>query len=668
LQIQNPSSSTTYATLGNTAIAVGSGVSFAPTVGSSAPTSVINAGSAAVTGGGASVTLNAGSSLDMRDNALGTFNIIEGATFASAGLTVAATANLYFNIGSVSPVAGVYGGADKITVIKNASIASGATINLSTVTGATGIATGIIPLITTGGGFTGTGSNNFTLANSTITLSSGWGSKTYNLTLSGTQDTTTQTALLVNVNAPITAYWSGAVDGNWSTNNTGGVTNWRTDAISNVDTQAAPGATTSVFFDTTAPAAAFLTTNNLTAATSIAGLTFTSAATGAVTIGNNGSNANTLTIGAGGITHSSGAGTDTLSTSVILGSSQTWTNNSTNALAVNGSTITGAGMNLTVAGSGTTNVGAAIQTGSGTVTKQDAGTLVFTATNTYTGATTVSGGNLQVGTGGTGSAASSAVSVSSASSSTTMVSGVSGAPVTGGTVLSVSQLAAATLSGTGSVGAVTLGSLSMVGVLSPGETGGATPGTLTLTGALTVNSGSQIQLGITSSSSNAYSLDSGWDPSMIAANYLNLHATAGSGGVPDSIYTQWNTVSGIYSSLHLTGQSLNLGASVGSTPTVLVQTAGTATMGQGDIFKLMDWSSISSGTAGIMGTPSGSSAFTAANDLVLPVLGSGLTWDTSAFASYGVVVIVPEPARMALLILGLATLFLRRRRRLGSVA
>ena len=84
----------------------------------------------------------------------------------------------------------------------------------------------------------------------------------------------------MTVNAPTNAYWSGAVDGNWNTNGTGGVTNWRTDATSNIDTQATPTSATNVFFYTTTPAAANLT-NNLAAPFSIARLTFTSAATNA---------------------------------------------------------------------------------------------------------------------------------------------------------------------------------------------------------------------------------------------------------------------------------------------------------------------------------------------------------------------------------------------------
>ena len=92
----------------------------------------------------------------------------------------------------------------------------------------------MIPLIESGGGFTGAGTNNFTLNTTSITI----GPKTYNFTLSGTQDTATQTALNVSVATPPAAVWSGAVDGtNWNTGAVNGVTNWRTDVSSNIDTR-----------------------------------------------------------------------------------------------------------------------------------------------------------------------------------------------------------------------------------------------------------------------------------------------------------------------------------------------------------------------------------------------------------------------------------------------
>lgn len=59
-----------------------------------------------------------------------------------------------------------------------------------------------------------------------------------------------------------------------------------------------------------------------------------------------------------------------------------------------GAAITGVNRNLTMSGAGNITVNDAIETGTGTLTKEGAGTLTLSATNSYTGATTVSGGTL----------------------------------------------------------------------------------------------------------------------------------------------------------------------------------------------------------------------------------------------------------------------------------
>ncbi|MFZ9434258.1 MAG: filamentous hemagglutinin N-terminal domain-containing protein, partial [Burkholderiaceae bacterium] len=67
----------------------------------------------------------------------------------------------------------------------------------------------------------------------------------------------------------------------------------------------------------------------------------------------------------------------------------------------NTGTITGAGFNLTLGGAATgSSIAGIIGTGTGSVTKQDAGTWTLTGSNTYTGGTNFNGGNLVAGSNG----------------------------------------------------------------------------------------------------------------------------------------------------------------------------------------------------------------------------------------------------------------------------
>ena len=289
----------------------------------------------------------------------------------------------------------------------------------------------------------------------------------------------------------------------------------------------------------------------------------------------------------------------------------------------NGSFI---GLDTTNAAGGSFTYGGSIaDTNSGANTvglkKLGANTLVLTETSTYSGTTSVAAGTLQVGDGSTGA-------------------------LIGSGIVTVSTTA--TLSGSGSIAGATV--ITSGAFLAPGV--GATDTsnqTLTFTAAGTavnVNDGGQIQLGLTSSSQ----VDSAFDLSGSALSYLNTH-----GGATGTAYTTIWDQSGNYDSIQLTNGTFTLGTTAGGTIKVV---NNSATLGVGSIFKLLDWTTV--GTADSL---AGSGTFTLADlDLAAVALGSGLSWDTSALTTYGVIVIVPEPSRILLLMLGLSSFALRRRR------
>ena len=125
-------------------------------------------------------------------------------------------------------------------------------------------------------------------------------------------------------------------------------------------------------------------TGGTTTAASMAFNTFT----GTYTIG---TASQTLAVNGGGITLNAGAGAVTIQNSPItLGAAQTWTNNSASLLTVS-SGITNGGNLLTVAGSGNSTLAGAIA-GLGGLTKSGNGTLTLSASNSYSGSTTVNGG------------------------------------------------------------------------------------------------------------------------------------------------------------------------------------------------------------------------------------------------------------------------------------
>jgi len=97
-----------------------------------------------------------------------------------------------------------------------------------------------------------------------------------------------------------------------------------------------------------------------------------------------------------GITINAGAGATTIVSPVTLGGAQTWLNNSTGTLTVGTAALANGGNLLTIDGTGSTFLTAAIS-GLGGITKNGSGYLRLQSTaNTYSGTTTINGGTVLV--------------------------------------------------------------------------------------------------------------------------------------------------------------------------------------------------------------------------------------------------------------------------------
>ncbi|MBU6303342.1 MAG: autotransporter-associated beta strand repeat-containing protein [Verrucomicrobia bacterium] len=259
-------------------------------------------------------------------------------------------------------------------------------------------------------------------------------------------------------------YWTGAQPtDSWTQLGGGGSTsNWSTNQAGTIDAGATPGNITVIFSANNAGAAAINTT--LDQAYSIAGLQFigNSPATGNVSIAP-GAGMGTLTLGSGGIDILTGASSTStaISAPVILGANQAWG-------------VADSGQTLTVSGA---------VSGSSSLTKSGAGTLVLSGANTgFSGAVAINGGILSIG-------ASNHLGDASASNTLSLAGGTlrnTGSSVTLGTNRTV-----ALGSGGGTLEVTTGNSLTVDGLVSGSTTLTKTgAGTLVLGGANTGFSGS----------------------------------------------------------------------------------------------------------------------------------------------------------------------------------
>jgi fibronectin-binding autotransporter adhesin len=258
----------------------------------------------------------------------------------------------------------------------------------------------------------------------------------------------------------------------------------------------------------------------------------------------------------------------------------------------------------------------------GDLTKTTTGTLSLIGTNSYSGATVVTGGSLEVrGTTGTG-----AVTVQ-----------------TGGTVF-----------GTGVVQGTTF-TLDAGATLRPGDSvADSSHGTLTFTPASASGSTSSLQGNIILGLTGATLTDASYGGNVLGSAGYNAWADAISGAGNHDRLVFNDPASG-------SGYNLDILTTSGSLQIV----ADNFTPEQGMAFNLLDWGSLV--TADFTGFTF-DSGYLIGNgdegaDLDLPDLtGLGLAWDFSRFTASGVIVIVPEPSRALLLMLGFGMGMFRRRR------
>lgn len=313
-----------------------------------------------------------------------------------------------------------------------------------------------------------------------------------------------------------------------------------------------------------------------------------------------------------------------------LSASATMTLDSKRGIALGDAAGSGTG-NIDVASGATLTYGGTVaNNGSGAddLEKTGAGTLKFTAVNTYTGNTTISAGTLTLDVGG---AIDSSQRITVVAGATYNVS-----TVTGGYQLKAGQ----TLEGGGNVtGSTTINSGA---ILAPGTGVNHAAEKLTFSADLNLAAGSTLKMEIST-------------PTFTSTDNFGGNAVGTSG------YDA-------YIAAHASGQGEHDQISVGGTLTqatgAQIQViASNFTPANGEIFNLLDWTTAFSASTNL-GNLQRDGSSDGSSDLDLPdISGTGLFWDLSHFADLGVIVVVaPEPGRACLLFIAALGFIFRRRR------
>ncbi len=465
--------------LNDTAITVGSSGTFAAKPGS---------GAVSIGASNASLNLNPGANFSMHDGAIGTATIngVAATNVVTFGGTTGAgsATNLTFDLSTT-------GAADEL-IIPNGNIAyAGSPVNdISLVKVGTGSTSTLhnIPLIYAPNSSNGIIPTDFTIPNGAISLNG----VLYTASLSTESGPTTPGDYLylnLTATAAASSYFKGSGgNGSWATPN-----NFATDHTGTTLQSAVPTGANVVL---TADSATNFALETLDASYGINSLTFTGTntsaagqaigvyagtggfltlnAVGSFNVTSGASSPVTSSYAAGiGLVVQAGSGSNIINAPILLGSSQTWENDSAaGALAVNGN-ITDGGLSCSL-------------------TKTGVGTLVLGGTNTYSGGTFVAAGTLQLASGAASALpASGTLTVNGGTfdlnGNSESIAALSDGGVTTGTITSSAGTPTLTLNGASPVGF-----------------GGAVKGSLSLTlsgGATVTLSGANTYTGLTSVSS-----------------------------------------------------------------------------------------------------------------------------------------------------------------------
>ena len=243
------------------------------------------------------------------------------------------------------------------------------------------------------------------------------------------------------------------------------------------------------------------------------------------------------------------------------------------------------------------------------VTKAGNGWATMSVNNSYTGATTVTGGILQVGRNGIGT---------------------TGAATAAGLTANVGT----TIAGTG----IIQGNSTINGSLRPGDEAGGVMGTLLVNGNLTLGAVSVTTL-------------QAQRASYTATNALSIH---------DSAYGTWNAANGLGTDA-VYGHLLNDPITTAQHDQLRISGTLTVTAGgkfslsnngynptEGDVFNVADWTGADLGLI-LGGTSYNGGLFRTGaetgTDLDLFELGNGFVWDVSQFNSEGVLIVARAEAR-----------------------